>query len=357
MKPKSMFRNTCLAAAVAGFAAMPLAALEVVTEQDLIEGVILKDQLVRVADNAIFMIDTSSSTNREFRDSGKSILQITTAEFQKRNNYFPEIGHQFGLYIYTPWEEIFPVQTFEREAVAAALAKIPDQGSGPTRISKGLRKVDDVLEPLSGRTALFIFTDGSYTGEVPRKAAQMLVRNHDVCFYVISTATDKRNEDLLKEVADLNACSRLIPFEYFLNRPEYTTGALFDVIATEEIVTATETRIAGVKVDNMNFEFDESELLSKDKAELDELAEFMKAKPGSYAVVAGYTDNVGPEDYNEGLSRRRTEMVATYLTETHGIAEDRIVLQWYGSDNPIATNDTAEGRAQNRRVEVAIGGV
>ena len=83
----------------------------------------------------------------------------------------------------------------------------------------------------------------------------------------------------------------------------------------------------------------------------------MSENPESYAVIAGYTDNTGPEDYNEGLSQRRTEMVAGYLVEKYGVGPDRLVLQWYGSDNPLVANDTRDGRAQNRRVEVALGGV
>jgi OOP family OmpA-OmpF porin len=357
MKPSSKVRNAFLAVVIGILGTQPLAAIEVVTEEDLIQGVVVKEQLVRVADNAIFMIDTSSSMSREYLETGKSTLEIVTNEFKKRNAYFPDIGHQFGLYVYTGWKEIYATQPFDREKVAAALDTIPVKGSGPTLLAKGLRKVEDVIEPLSGRTALFVFTDGVYTGEVPSTVAKRLAKNHDVCFYVISTATELRNERMLKTIADLNACSRLIPFESFLSRPEYTTGALFDVVATAEVVTIAETRIAGLKVDNINFEFDESELTDKDKAELDELGEFMASKPDSYALIAGYTDNAGAEDYNERLARRRTEMVANYLTENHRVDETRLVLHWFGSDNPLASNDTPEGRAMNRRVEVAVGGI
>ena len=110
-------------------------------------------------------------------------------------------------------------------------------------------------------------------------------------------------------------------------------------------------------MENILFDFDKTELSSADKAELDALAEFMKDKPKSYALLSGYTDNVGIEDYNEHLSQLRTEMVARYLAEKHGLDESRLVLHWHGSDNPVASNATEEGRAKNRRVEVAVGGV
>jgi OOP family OmpA-OmpF porin len=340
-----------------GILAAPVIALEVVTEQDLVQGIIVKEQLVRVADNAILMLDTSSSMNEEFRDSGKSKIELVSNEFIKRAGYFPEIGHKFGVYTYTSWEEFSPVQLFDREKVSAALQAVPKKGSGPTPLKNGLVKLEDVLKPLSGRTVVFLFSDGEYTGGSPSKIAAKLASTYDVCFYVISTAKADANITLAEDVASLNACSRMIALETFLNRPEYTSGALFDVRATEEIVTTTETKITGLKVDNMNFAFDKFELSDHDKSELDELGQFMKGKPESIAVIAGYTDNVGTEDYNEGLSRRRTEMVSGYMTDAHDIGSDRVVLQWYGSDNPMASNNTAEGRATNRRVEVAIGGL
>jgi OOP family OmpA-OmpF porin len=357
MKPISIIRNACLVAVLGAIVAPPLAAVEVVTEEDLVQGIIVGEQLVRVADNAVFLLDTSSSMNDEFRDTGKSKLELVSSLFKERTSYFPEIGHKFGIYTYTPWQEIYSIQTFDRQGVAEALKALPAKGSGPTPLAKGLSNAGEIIEPLTGRTALFLFYDGDYTGDDADPEIVKLVQNNDVCIYMISSAAEKENQQLKETIPSLNSCSRLIPLEYFLNRPEYTTGALFDVRATEQVVTATETRIVGLEVDNINFAFNKSELSDKDKSELDELGQFMQGKPGTYAVIAGYTDSVGIEDYNEGLSRRRTEMVASYLTDTHGIDETRLVLQWYGSDNPLTSNDTAEGRATNRRVEVAIGGL
>jgi outer membrane protein OmpA-like peptidoglycan-associated protein len=81
----------------------------------------------------------------------------------------------------------------------------------------------------------------------------------------------------------------------------------------------------------------------------------MKAKPESYAVIAGYTDNVGSRDHNEGLSRGRAEMVSKYLKEKHGIGDHRVVLFWYGPTNPIVPNTSPANQAKNRRVEINVG--
>lgn len=66
--------------------------------------------------------------------------------------------------------------------------------------------------------------------------------------------------------------------------------------------------------------------------------------------IAGHTDSVGSDEANMTLSRARAENLKTYLVETHGIDPDRLVAKGYGESVPVATNDTPEGRAKNRRV-------
>lgn len=83
----------------------------------------------------------------------------------------------------------------------------------------------------------------------------------------------------------------------------------------------------------------------------------MQQNPDAYAVVAGFTDNIGARAYNAGLSRRRAESVAQYLEDKFDISPDRIVSLWYGMMNPVADNSTKEGRRLNRRVEIAVGGL
>ena len=155
-------------------------------------------------------------------------------------------------------------------------------------------------------------------------------------------------------VPALNNCSRVIPLADFFNHPEYTSGALYDVKVTEHVVTSTTTKLVGLKVDHMNFTFNGTELAANDTAELDQVAAFMKTQPKSYAVIAGYTDDVGTKDYNEGLSKKRAEMVSAYL-KGKGIESSRVVVFWYGLTNPIVPNDSPENRAKNRRVEINVG--
>jgi outer membrane protein OmpA-like peptidoglycan-associated protein len=84
---------------------------------------------------------------------------------------------------------------------------------------------------------------------------------------------------------------------------------------------------------------------------LDELVTIVKKYPGLKITVEGHTDNVGSAESNQKLSQDRVNSVKNYLT-TKGIESNRITATGYGETKPIATNDTPEGRAQNRRVEI-----
>jgi OOP family OmpA-OmpF porin len=69
--------------------------------------------------------------------------------------------------------------------------------------------------------------------------------------------------------------------------------------------------------------------------------------------VAGHTDSVGTDQYNQGLSERRANSVRDYLVE-QGVRASRLTAVGYGENRPVATNDTADGRQENRRVELVV---
>ncbi|TVM11590.1 OmpA family protein, partial [Oceanidesulfovibrio indonesiensis] len=80
----------------------------------------------------------------------------------------------------------------------------------------------------------------------------------------------------------------------------------------------------------------------------------IKAKPGWLIVVSGYTDNTGNPQLNQTLSLKRAESVRNWMRDTGDVPESCFAVQGYGQDRPVATNDTTEGRALNRRVEISL---
>lgn len=101
----------------------------------------------------------------------------------------------------------------------------------------------------------------------------------------------------------------------------------------------------------VNFDYDRATLQAAGRPILDEAAEVLAANPSMNVEIRGYTDSRGSDAYNMRLSERRAETVKTVLV-SRGIAPGRLTTRGFGESDPIATNETAAGRAQNRRVEL-----
>ena len=101
----------------------------------------------------------------------------------------------------------------------------------------------------------------------------------------------------------------------------------------------------------VHFDFNKSNIRPQDAAVLDEAAETLKTHQNVSVNVNGYCDAIGSVRYNLKLSERRSNAVVKYLAD-HGVAEGRMSPHGYGKTDFVATNKTAEGRAQNRRVEL-----
>ena len=113
----------------------------------------------------------------------------------------------------------------------------------------------------------------------------------------------------------------------------------------------------GIKVtmkENMvNFGFDSSDLTSAAKANLDKLAQVLKNNMDTNINIYGHTDSKGTDAYNLSLSERRAAAVKSYLV-AQGVSSSRMFTMGVGEKEPVASNDTDAGRAENRRVEFAI---
>lgn len=101
------------------------------------------------------------------------------------------------------------------------------------------------------------------------------------------------------------------------------------------------------------FDFDKSTLRPQAGPKLDHAADVMNEHPGIKLSIQGHTDNVGADAYNQKLSERRAQAVFDYLVGK-GIDASRLMTSGYGESRPAVSNDTAEGRAQNRRTELIV---
>jgi len=105
--------------------------------------------------------------------------------------------------------------------------------------------------------------------------------------------------------------------------------------------------------DGVTFDVDSAMLKPQFRNTLDQIAQNLQTYPDSLIDVYGHTDSTGSDQYNQTLSERRAKTVADYLT-VRGVSAARIRSQGYGKTMPVASNDTIDGRARNRRVEIKI---
>jgi len=152
--------------------------------------------------------------------------------------------------------------------------------------------------------------------------------------------TDARHSDELAQIsAQQNDASRL--------RAEQLESALSDLQAKKT------DRGLVITLGDVLFSTGQADLKPGAGRSLDKLANFMQQYPERSVQIEGFTDSVGADDYNQRLSEHRADAVRDALTE-RGIASERIRTRGFGKSSPVADNDSASGRQQNRRVEVII---
>ena len=103
----------------------------------------------------------------------------------------------------------------------------------------------------------------------------------------------------------------------------------------------------------VSFDFNSAQIKSTFYSPLNKIADIMQRYPRTQITIVGHTDSVGPDQYNLQLSLRRANAVADYLI-MRGVAKSRLGTEGHGELEPIASNNTEAGRAQNRRVEIFV---
>ena len=126
-----------------------------------------------------------------------------------------------------------------------------------------------------------------------------------------------------------------------------------ELVSTGVQVIESDDSIRLVMPGNITFKTDSADINSSFYPVLNSVARVLKKYDNSTVLVSGHTDSTGSAEYNLKLSRERAQSVASYL-EGQGIKSSRFEVLGMGSSNPIASNDTANGREKNRRVEIKI---
>lgn len=195
---------------------------------------------------------------------------------------------------------------------------VTDMQGKPSKGEQVLFKSDVTGKTLSGRSDVM----GKFSLQLPPGANYVIT---------LKSLTDSAKYGVIKIPA-------LKPGEFFTE--PFKVNVKFEAAKTYTL-------------DNVHFDFGKASLRPESFPELTELVSYLKNKEDIRVEIAGHTDNVGKEADNLKLSRERADAIRNYLIKK-GIQPARVTAKGYGASEPVADNDTGEGRQMNRRTEVRI---
>jgi outer membrane protein OmpA-like peptidoglycan-associated protein len=132
------------------------------------------------------------------------------------------------------------------------------------------------------------------------------------------------------------------------------------IVKSGQVLADKKEIVAEAFIQNLEFEFNSDKLTARDRTELDQVIVALDPHRPllrenlAHLNVIGHTDSVGPAEYNQGLSVRRAQTVADYLASAGQVRTERMQVSGQGENDPMADNNTDEGRALNRRVVIEV---
>ncbi|SKA83551.1 OmpA-OmpF porin, OOP family [Paucidesulfovibrio gracilis DSM 16080] len=304
-------------------------------------------------DNFILFVDHSGSMAQKYMGSGAKKIDLAKGMMGKLNDAIPELGYSGAVYTFAPfagYAQPAPYSTAEVGQAINGLDTDYEVFMRRTPMGNGLIDLDSVLAGLDGKTAVIMVTDGaSNIGADPVAQAQALYAKYGgkVCFHVISYADTEKGRMIIDEIRALNSCSVPADGEALMADAAVMDKFVEDVFFTE---AAEPQPVDETIVFRLNFDFDKSNIKEDMVPILEQALILLQEKPDMDYVVEGWTDSIGTDAYNMGLSKRRADSVTQWLTG-NGINSSR--LEPVGKGESVKfDNSTDEGRYQNRRVEI-----
>ncbi len=332
-------------------------------------------------------------------------LDIQTAV--RSFGHHPAVSPRDSLALYGPAD-------YSRSAVAESLGKVAMPG-GPSPLDSALAAIGSDLKAAKGKVVVIVVSDGKDMGaNVVAAAAGLKAQfSNQICIYTVQVGNDPIGAAVLAKVAGATGCGSTVTaedvatgagmaafvketllaeladsdgdgvpdvrdrcpgtprgaavdsqgcpkdsdgdgvYDYQDACPDTPRGANVDKRGCplpKAAATATVTAAGTWIFKGVQFESNSAALKSSSYPVLDELADYLNQRKDLTVEVQGHTDGRGNRAYNLDLSQRRADSVKTYLIQK-GVAADRLTAKGFGPDQPIASNATAAGRAENRRVE------
>jgi peptidoglycan-binding protein ArfA len=235
---------------------------------------------------------------------------------------------------------------FPDDSAKAVLTKTLKGALGPGVNIIDQIKIDPSVDALDFSKAGPIFTDSASIADF-----NLAVNVDTVTLGGTAASTDQKNkidQAATHTWSNLNVVDRLV-----VNGPPPPPGAPPPPPPPPDPCANLQAGINTVTGGPVTFAADGFTLTPADNQILTQVADKLKACPSAHLTLNGYTDNTGTEGINIPLSSQRGNTVADFLV-AQGVARDHLVVRGLGSINPVASNDTPDGRAKNRRVEIVV---
>jgi OOP family OmpA-OmpF porin len=318
---------------------------------------------VSKVDAFVVVMDASSSMNFNYAD--RRNFYTAKDVVSHLNQTIPELGYRsalvgFGTGSCLNGEKaivVYGPATYRRADFANGISKLECAG-GRTPMSQGIDAGGETLNTGSGRVALILVSDfWEIDNDATIEAANRLRDTYGdrLCIHTIKVGEPDEAVSLRAALSGINSCGSDVSAESLASPTAmagFVTDALLKPAPAAPVVMYEKNTLSASAL----FDFNKAILKESGKAALHELDETIKAR-GAKVVdisIVGHTDSIGSEDYNMALSLRRAEAVKDYIV-SEGIDPSIITVSGEGESNPVASNATPEGRAQNRRVDIIVG--
>ena len=307
------------------------------------------ESIVRSVDSFDFLVDYSGSMMMKSPTLKAPKIDVAKQVLTKVNNAIPDLGYMASLHTFAPAATLLPGAAWNQSVMDQSLASLRDDLAifgRLTPMGNGLAARAPHPPALARPTAVIIASDGmSNRGVDPvAEAAAIYQSQPGLCFHIVSLAeAGSEGEATLNKIAALNNCTVMVNAADLLTSQQavdqFVADVFYDTVVEEAII-----------LHGVNFAFDSYALDSKAMGILNEVASILKSRPGVTVTLEGWTDSIGTDAYNKGLSQRRADAVKNYLIK-QGIPAQNLLAVGMGKSFKY-DNSTAEGRYLNRRVEL-----
>jgi len=322
-----------------------------------------------------FLVDLSSSMRRKSNCQGLVKDEAVARLVRKMNRRIPGRSYQAALRVFGYKYAMskadlttlyYGPAAYSREGLESAIGRLT-AAEAITPISEGLKAAEADFAALPSPRALLTFSDfqESLGSGQPLEEVEKSRRRYgsSLALHTFYLTTQPEAEQLAKSMAKAGG-GQAWDICNLLGDEEAFEGMMLTIFGSSDLCYNAPP---GAEVDERGcwiaayaqfFDFNKSEVKSEFRPRLVEAARIIKETVAAtdQVVIAGFTDNVGSQEYNLELGRRRAQAVADILTD-EGVPSSRLSVVSYGKDKPVADNGTDEGRARNRRVEFHVGAV